>query len=280
MRRGQASCLLFKVSEVLQVKGWSSRAPVKAVSLVLLLLLIIVASGCAKRPVLTMVAEKELIDRSVSTPELGNMKYKRIMVITPQGTVRGQYDHMVAIFEREFLRKGVGVVAAAVTGRVVLESAGREETGGGQAVNLSDVERALVMAKKSGADAILQIGVYDLKSNRKSRFFVREIKQITYREVSQREFENSKDVKRVSFSSDVYHFIGRLIDVETGEVRASIDIESAANWNMPELYSANVFDKKDPILLNENYSYDKADWNFIKAKTVEKIATRIVTMIR
>jgi uncharacterized protein (DUF1919 family) len=150
-----------------------------------------------------MVPDRDMRDNSVSTKDLETAKYKKIMVIPPQGTVRGEFDSNVATFEREFLKKGVTVISAAVTGRVVLESAGKEEKGGQVAVNLSDAERALVMAKQTGADAILQIGLFKWNDSVATRFFIRGNDTYEYKEVTKQDYRTADQVRKISYRSSV-----------------------------------------------------------------------------
>jgi len=229
---------------------------------------------------LTMAPEREMRDNSVLTKDLETAKYKKIMVIPPQGTVRGEFDSNVATFEREFLKKGVTVISAAVTGRVVLESAGKEEKGGQIAVNLSDAERALVMAKQTGADAILQIGLFQWNNSTATRFFIRTDDAYEYKEVTKQEFRTADHVRKISYPASVLRFVGRLIDVQSGEVRATFDIENAANWNMPAKYEATIREKgENNFIDSENYSYERADWNEIQKATLEKTIQQVVDRV-
>lgn len=235
-------------------------------------------SACA--PItLKMAPNQEPVDRSVSAGELSKSKFKKIMVIPPHGTVRGEFDNVVSIFEREFLKKGITVISAAVTGRVVLESSTKDEKNSGGAVNLSDAERALVMAKESGADGILQIGAWTWEEGIPTRFFLRDISDPSYREVTRQIYANSKSNYKIAFSSGYLRFIGRLMDVTSGEVRASFEIESGANWNMPNEYTATVIESSPPSVSDENYSYANANWTEIRRATVEKVISQVVSRI-
>ena len=76
--------------------------------------------------------------------------YKSVMVLPPQGSERGAASELAAL-EKELLRRGIKVVSSGLTGRVVVE---QTESGRGTegAAGLSDLERALVLAKKSVAN--------------------------------------------------------------------------------------------------------------------------------
>ncbi len=75
------------------------------------------------------------------------------MVLPSRGSERGQVSDLAEV-ERVLLEGGVRVISSGMTGRVVFDPVGnRVET----AANLSDLERALVLARSSSADALLQI---------------------------------------------------------------------------------------------------------------------------
>jgi hypothetical protein len=55
-------------------------------------------------------------------------------------------------------------------------------------------------------------------------------------------------------------FVGRLIDVQSGQVLASFQVGSAANWNLPMDYTAEVTPKKGgKILQGETFPYYHVD---------------------
>ena len=201
-------------------------------------------------------------DETVTAPALAQKRYARLMVIPPSGTARGQFDAMIALFEREFLKGGVTVISGAVTGRVVYQGGaeGRRVEGAAQ---LSDAERALVMAKETGADAILQIGTLEWTEPRDTRFFVTspEGDVHEFREVSEAEFRGWQPPWRAEFASPVLVFVGRLIDVQTGEVLATFKTRSAANFNLPSDYVRTMEpDNQGWRVLSETFPYLGGWW--------------------
>lgn len=203
-------------------------------------------SACSSVPVLKMEASKAPIDDTVTSPAFKFGSLKKLMVISPAGAAAGKYDAVIGTFERELLRGGVTVISGAVTGRV--------------AGDASDVEKALVLAKKSGADAILQLGEWAwTKEAPNRRFFVFDGAK-AYKEVSGPEYQASNAMK-YGFPSSELRFVGRLIHAETGEVLASFEVKSAANFNLPSTYTAQVEVEKDkPVLKEENFTYANSAW--------------------
>lgn len=188
--------------------------------------------GC--QPVtLHMQAERELRDRSVSKPLTG-ARYNRLIVLPPTGTARGAFDSQIALFEAEFLRRGIEVISGAITGRAVGKDWLADH-------DLSDVERALVMAAETGADGVLQIGAFSWSWSEPSRFCVYDpvgpARQ--YYEVEAEEYQRW-DLDRYAFMAPGLQFVGKLIDVSSGEVIIAFDIEDFSNFHLPRDFSAEV----------------------------------------
>lgn len=232
-----------------------------------------VLSGCLAPTIVT--ATRPPKDDTIVSPRL--TPKGRVMVIPPSGTVRGQYDSEIALFEREFLRGGITVISGAVTGRVLLDPNGQQR---GDAASLSDAERALIMAKQTGADAILQIGQLTWsETSIPSRFFICcRSGERGYSEVSQPEYDNWTG-KKAALASHVLTFVGRLMDVQTGEVLASFKFTAAANFNLPGTETVrfglekrmkgtgrNMLDEKwdEPLLADVN-------WEVARRVTTEKV---------
>lgn len=236
-------------------------------------------AGCGSSYQLRMKPTLDPNDETVTTPILSSHRYGKVMVIPPSGTARAQFDTEINLFEREFLKNGITVISGAITGRVVLEAPGEgAEKKGEAARDLSDAERALIMAKKTGADAILQIGQFGWSSEEaRSRYFILdESKGRNYQEVVQSDYMDWKG-KKYTFSSPVLTFIGRLMDVETGQVIASFKTTCAANWTLPDEYVARIeFEEEAPIVVHENYNYHGGGW-LTEAK--EKTVSRVIQLV-
>jgi hypothetical protein len=218
--------------------------------------------GCAPVAVVELSPSRELLDETVVSPQLKAKRYKRIMVIPPSGTARGQFDREIALFERELLKSDITVVAGAVTGRIVLGGGAGAEKRLEAAKDLSDAERALVMAKETGADALLQLGGFGWSEGRAATRFVVLMKMDgvqRFREVSQSEYQGASGAK-LAFLSPVLSFVGRLMDVESGQVVASFKIDGAANWSLPVGYTAQVVMDQVTYLAGESFVYGDSSW--------------------
>lgn len=235
--------------------------------------------GCANSYTLRMQHSLTPKDSSVVSPRITQKMYRRIIVIPPSGRSLEQFDPVINYFEREFMKNGITVISSAITGRVVFESGEKRVEG---ATPLSEAERALIMAQKTGADAILQIGRWQWsESDKKTRYFILdEDDSESYEEVSLPKYR-SWEGKKYHFYSPVLYFIGRVTDVESGEVIASLKISSPLNWNLPENYTAVIkFEKKKPVIIEESFEYDDPAWHEdareeAEAKVVRQIVKRL-----
>jgi hypothetical protein len=125
------------------------------------------------------------------------------------------------------------------------------------AAQLSDAERALIMAKETGADAILQIGQFEWNEGQ-TRYYLADPGSGSHKEVNLAAFRASNENK-ISFPSQYLTFVGRLTDVQTGTILASFKIVGATNWNLPMDYNADiVYVQAHPNVLKENFDYVRA----------------------
>lgn len=175
-----------------------------------LLLMVALASGCASaRLTLTPRAPYDQTVPPSLTTRVG-----AIMVLPPRGSERGQASELAEV-ERVLLAGGLRVISSGVTGRVVLDSGGtRVET----AANLSDLERALVLARDSNADVLLQVVELDWTPG--TRAFVREGDK--FREVPRGTPVHPASLARVHEA--VFRFQARLINVVNAEIVMAVDI--------------------------------------------------------
>ena len=249
-----------------------------------LLASLIICSGCATEYTLQMKASIDPQDTSSLSPKLKTKKYSRIMIMPPSGTKRGEFDSVIALCEKVFLKQGITPINGAITGRVVMQipgDAGKEKNENAQ--NLSDVERAFIMAKESNCDAILQIGKFEAGPPSPTRFFVaeRRTRNPVFREVAE-EFYQSWLERKYAFLSTIIVFEGRLTDVQTGEVLASIHVLSSPNWNLPADYEARLHNGM--YIKKQNYAYDSryfngAVWVPVDGPWVQKAKDRAVEAI-
>lgn len=184
-----------------------------------LVVLLVASSGCA--PVVhelrgELGPGRQPQSQSSFSPELRG--FSRVMVLPPSGTARGGFERELSLFEKHFLDAGVTVISPAITGRVV-GIGGKDES----AQALSDAERALLMARQTGAQAILQVGTFEAIGLAERLLCGQDPAHLE---------ECGPEPYRAApwkylFRGPVYRFQGRLINVENGEVMAAIVVTQA-----------------------------------------------------
>lgn len=201
------------------------------------------ATSCAGwRLTAPVGAPHPINDQSAVAPTFGSRHIRRVMVLPPSRTSGEAFSRQLTQIERTFLVRGVAVISSAITGRAVANRPGSvESSGAATAVSaLSDVERGLVLARDSGADAILQVGEWGF-SGQFTRFFCGQtgdgLTECTQQEFSQTNNGMPTFAFHRSLTGRVFKIVGRLIDVQNGEVLASIDISmpSVYRWPSPVL---------------------------------------------
>jgi hypothetical protein len=141
------------------------------------------------------------------------------MVLPPRGSERGQASELSEV-EHVLLAGGLRVISSGVTGRVVSDASGNRVE---PAANLSDLERALVLARNSNANALLQISEIGWRPDQ--RVLVRDGHR--FREVAVGTQINSANLFRVTES--VFRLQARVIDVDTGEIVMSIELSQGTS---------------------------------------------------
>jgi hypothetical protein len=128
-----------------------------------------------------------------------------------------------------------------MTGRVVIDDSGAWSAGDAHLSPLSELERALVLAKKVGADTLLEVNL--LKWERSVRTFART--KTTFTELEAGIQADDGDLVRVQ--ERVFHFQGRLIHVESGEVRAAFAIAQSTSRVKPLRRDISMRDQLEDI---------------------------------
>lgn len=175
----------------------------------------LLVSGCTTASVLlTPSAPTDL-----TVPKQVERRFGTMMVLPPRGSDRGQVSELADV-ERVLLAGRIRVISSGVTGRVVLDQSGsRVET----AANLSDLERALVLARNSNAEALLQI--VDIGWTDGHRPFV--LVGDKYQEVVPGTSVAPSALVRVREA--VFKLQARVINVENGEIVMSIDVSQGTS---------------------------------------------------
>jgi hypothetical protein len=219
-------------------------------------------SFCACTHHLKVTRAVPLKDASAVQPQ--KRAYASVMVLPPTGSERGAATALASL-EKALLKRGVRVISSGVTGRVVVEEteAGAKTEG---ATGLSDLERALVLARKSNADALLQVS--ELEWVDSARWFVPKPGMSGLAEAeSKEEFEAADSRRRVAITSPRLVFIGKIIDVESGEIVASIDL------------SRSVGDAAVPASYKESSREFNVDSSTVRMRVTTELMDRLAQIV-
>jgi hypothetical protein len=170
------------------------------------------------------VAAGALRDRSA--PTVTKAQVSAVIVLPPRGSERGQVSEL-ADLERVLLGRGFRVISSGITGRV---ASGPVEARADEASRLSDLERALILAKDSNADALLQVGEIG---------FVPAERYFTLLEGDLRHFKEVPEPPArpgtycIRIKEARFTFQAKLINVENGEIVVSMDISQSTSRVSP-----------------------------------------------
>jgi hypothetical protein len=202
---------------------------------------------------LDMDAERPPVDQSVLALSVARIAFDKVRVETPAGMAKPDADALVALVEKELLRHQIRIVT------------GQAKDAGAGALP---------------AEAVLQITEWKwTNSPVDMRFFALDKSEGEegYRELSSRaEYDAVKDFK-IAFPSTELVFVGRFINAMTGESIATLEVKSAANWNLPQRYVATVENRGDrPRIVKESFDYAGTAWLAEAKRATEETVIRTV----
>jgi hypothetical protein len=172
-----------------------------------------VAVGCMHRATLRINSREPLDRTALGGPPQRSIR--SLMILPPAGSERGRATALAEI-EPFLLAANFQVISSGVTARVVQDQSGNRVE---PAANLSDLERALILAKDSGADVLFQ--VLEIGWVKGRRVFVREGHM--FREVHSGEpKDTSPGTAHVQDAE--FRIRGRIIDVESAAILAFVDV--------------------------------------------------------
>ncbi len=176
---------------------------------------------------LTLAPEKRPVNsRSAEAATRGSCK--RIIMLPPDG--EREDSGFAVTLERELLRLDIEVISSAITSRVYEKGANTTEQGQQVAsgAKLTDLERALVMAKGSNADCVLKLIEAGFTQDPSSRFFVLSADGKAFTEVARRAYDGTSENRRWFVIGPQMKVRGRLISVSSGLVFVVVDLLSDA----------------------------------------------------
>jgi len=233
--------------------------------------------GCAETKTykLKMRKDRVPVNETITSPDFSDESFKTILVLPPPGSDPDKFADIISRIERECLKHGISVISGALTGAI--------QTGKGS--DLSDTEKAIIVAGNKGADAILQIGSWKWSRKTPTRFFIlnKLDKRGMFKEVSENYYNQWKGARK-EYPGYILTFSGKLTDVDSGNVVVSYQIESARNWNMPVDYVATFEDhpddEEDVAVITEEPAYETIDWEKADENTVSLVLSIIMAKLK
>lgn len=172
-------------------------------------------SGCTVSKKVLLRTSAQPVDSTVAHPKAGAKK--RVMVLSNRIKREGAHDEAIIWLQRELMARGIELISSGVTGRVIDgASPSRIET----ASQLPDLERALVMAKRSGAEALLNVSEIGWTTARRDLC----ITGVDPLEAVPVKINDACPVSRGWIPSEVFVFSAQMIDPETGLVTHSFNV--------------------------------------------------------
>ncbi len=158
-----------------------------------------------------------------STHAPGRRRCSAVMVLPAPGLETNSAS-VLSVLEGHLLARNIRVVSSAITGRAVIQSplapdSTKPTTG---AAILSDLERALVLAKNANVDCVLQLFTLDVGTTDATRLFVWPMNGRSLVESDQKTFETYNPGRRWTLVGPRWQINSKLIDVDSGNVLAVI----------------------------------------------------------
>ena len=226
-----------------------------------------------KPPIAVLYPLDHLSNNSFYSGKLINKKLKQVMILPPSGTAGEEFNANLTQIERSLMIRGIEVTSPTIGARAVTKSPN----------NLSDLERALVLANASKVDAVLQIGIFSdggqtstitdgLGPELGARYLVYDPNRLVVNEVGYKVYNQAPNSNRFKFKAPIVHFKAKLIDVIDGTILANYDFTAELSKTLPTAYTAQLTSLTDPKLRSTSFLWDDSEW-VIKAQ--ERITSEI-----
>jgi hypothetical protein len=226
--------------------------------------------------------ERSLLDESVLAEKMGTRNYNRIMVVPPSGTAGASFDRGLSYAERALMRLGIELISPAVGGRAI--ASGADVPGGANAsATLSDLERVLVLADRSKAQAVLQIGDleyqmptafnidHESSEGLGARYVVFDQATTAVREVGPDQYDRAEADFRWRFVAPVFVFTAKLIDVSDGTILASYQFRSELAKSLHRPYRA--------VLVIPSREIRTTSWDWFEKEWADDARAAVISQI-
>ena len=146
------------------------------------------------------------------------------MVLSAEGPDKTS-EEVLSALEGNLISRGIRVVSSGMTGRVMADP----EVSQG-ATQLSQLERAIVLAKKATINCVFQVQRLEINRRSASRYYYLNGSGQGFKEVSAGAAPTLDPARLWTPKGPVWEIVGKVIDVEKGDVWAIIDISQSSVW--------------------------------------------------
>jgi len=217
-------------------------------------LLALLFPACAASPKLTMSPQKEIVDHGAHM-DLAAKNYQAGMVVPPLEEKVATLQELTDKWDTALIESGTRAIssAPAMGFREAVRAAGA-------ASDPQAMSHAIAAVKQSGADFVFVIDRFDWSADeRPTRFFVGD-GETDFKEVDMAGYQSWEGAK-YAFSSPVFELEGKVVDVASSEVVATLDVDLPANWCLTASYTATMAEDKDRWAVESaNYDYGDKSW--------------------
>jgi hypothetical protein len=186
------------------------------------------------RDIVLRIEPKSVVNNSASN--VRRQRCSTVMILAAAGPVADTSFEMT-LLERELLRLGINVVSSAITARLFVDAGDghRKVEGADAKAQFSVLERALLMAKGSGADCVFQSIVFKFSEHK--RFFVWDGSSAAFAETDERQYSGAAYDRRWSLQGSRLDIEGKVIEVRSGQVFAVLNLwQSSTNLLQRDLH--------------------------------------------
>jgi hypothetical protein len=144
------------------------------------------------------------------------------MVLSAEGPNKAS-EEVLSALEGNLMSRGIRVVSSGMTGRVVSDPGLLQG-----ATQLSQLERAIVLAKKANINCVFQVQRLDIGIRSASRYYHLNLSGRGLQEVPSDAVSTLDPARLWTLTGPVWDINGKVIDVENGDVLAIIDISQSS----------------------------------------------------
>ena len=240
-----------------------------------------VAKATPKPPIAVLHPVDHLENKTLYSKRISVSNIKSLVILPPSGTAEKGFDEGLTMIESAFMSRGIELISPAIGARALEDKPN----------NLTDLERALVLAQKNSADAVLHIGQYSMgiqsasinnapSSELGARYIVYDDIRNSTSEVIAEAYDRASPTFRFKFLAPIIRFKAKLISVTDGAILANYDFSCEITKALPKPYTAQLTSLTTPSLRSTSFEWIESDWSSeASARVISEILNEIAHSI-